>query len=321
MPPSPAAADAFASHSSYASHPDREVHGVRQTKPLPTTVQRWAERRTGPVVAVRDASHDWHRSRVWELTGKGGARWYVKVSPSVKFFTRETRAYRHVVPALGHSRAPHLLNSRADDLALLLTAAPGAPAPGLRLTSVEWRAVHSQAGILCARLHEAGELDRADRTEAEGALAAAAGGAEKYLGRAGDRLTGDEQQLVRDYAAQLRRVGPVPLGYIHGDNQPRNWLWSEAGLALCDFERTRPAARVQDLVILAVTEWLDHPDRKQAFFQSYGWALTDAERQALRCLTALDAVNCLAWGPDNGHPDVTARGRRTLDRLMREDRP
>lgn len=31
-----------------------------------------------------------------------------------------------------------------------------------------------------------------------------------------------------------------------------------------------------------------------------------------------DAVNCLAWGPENGDELVTARGRRTLDRLMRE---
>ncbi|MGW3974612.1 phosphotransferase [Streptomyces ardesiacus] len=193
---------------------------MRQTKPLPTTVQRWAEQRTGPVVAVRDASHDWHRSRVWELTGVSGARWYVKVSPSVKFFTRETRAYRGVVPALGHSRAPQLLDSRADDLALLLTMAPGAPAPGMGLTSAAWRAVHAQAGMLCARLHEAGALDARDRAEAAASLAAAADGAEKYLGRAGDRLTEDEQQLVRDYAARLRPVGPVPLGYIHGDNQP-----------------------------------------------------------------------------------------------------
>ncbi|MEU2060993.1 phosphotransferase [Streptomyces sp. NPDC013455] len=294
---------------------------MRQTKPLPTTVRHWAEQRTGPVAAVRDASHDWHRSRVWELAGERGARWYVKVSPSVKFFARETRAYRHVVPALGHNRAPQLLDSRADDLAMLLTVAPGDPAPGLGLSCAAWRAVHAQAGMLCARLHEAGELDRSDRAEAEASLTAAADGAEKYLGRAGDRLTGDERQLVRAYAARLRRVGPVPQGYIHGDNQPRNWLWSEAGLAFVDFERTRPAACVQDLVILAVTEWLDHPDREQAFLRSYGRVLTRDERHALRCLTALDAVNCLAWGPDNGHPEVTARGRRTLDRLMKEDRP
>ncbi|MFC9585811.1 phosphotransferase [Streptomyces yangpuensis] len=294
---------------------------MSRPKPLPAALQRWAEQRIGSVVSVRDASHDWDRSRVWDLAGESGVHHYLKVSPSVKFFTRESRAYRHVVPALGHTRASHLVDSRAQDLALLLTAVPGTRAKQLGLDAAEWRAVHQQAGVLCARLHEAGELDRGDRVEAEASLNAAADGAEKYLARAGDRLNQDEQQLIRDHAARLRLVGPVPVGFIHGDNQPRNWLWSKHGLAVVDFERTRPTALVQDFVILANTQWADHPDREKAFLLSYGRELSDAERQALRCLTALDAVNCLAWGPDNGDAAVTARGRRTLDRLMREDRP
>ncbi|MFE0776535.1 hypothetical protein [Streptomyces sp. NPDC058861] len=60
-------------------------------------------------MSVRDASHDWDRSRVWDLAGESGMHHYLKVSPSVTFFTRESRAYRHLVPALGHSRAPHLV--------------------------------------------------------------------------------------------------------------------------------------------------------------------------------------------------------------------
>ncbi|MEE1830496.1 hypothetical protein [Streptomyces sp. SP17KL33] len=86
--------------------------------------------------------------------------------------------------------------------------------------------------------------------------------------------------------------------------------------------RHLPAARVQDLVIFAVTEWLDHPDREQAFVQAYGRVLTGTEPRALRCLTALDAVNCLARGagppPSRGHrpgpadpgPAHEARGHR-----------
>ncbi|MFD7027285.1 phosphotransferase [Streptomyces sp. NPDC059917] len=171
---------------------------------------------------------------------------YVKVSPSERFFIRESRAYRHIAPALGHSRAPHLLDSRAQDLALLLTAAPGAPVKEAGRGGVAWREVHREAGALCARLHEAGGLDPTDRAEEEASLRTVADGAEKYLARAGDRLTAGEQRLIRDHADRLCRIGPVPLGYIHGDNQPRNWLWSEVGLALVDFERSRPAARVQD---------------------------------------------------------------------------
>ncbi len=144
------------------------------------------------------------------------SRWSVN---SAKFFTRETRAYRHVVPALGHSLAPHLIDSRAQDLVLLLTSLPGVPAKELDLATGDWRAVHRQAGTLCARLHEAGELDRAHRVEAEASLEAAADGAEKYLARAGDRLTEGERQVIRDHAAELRRIGPVPVGFTHGDNR------------------------------------------------------------------------------------------------------
>ncbi|MGW7463800.1 hypothetical protein ACWGJT_03615 [Streptomyces xantholiticus] len=79
--------------------------------------------------------------------------------------------------------------------------------------------MHRQAGVLGARLHEAGELDRSDRTEAEASLNVAADGTEKYLARTGARLTADEQQVIRDHGAKLRRVGAVPVGYIHGDNQ------------------------------------------------------------------------------------------------------
>ncbi|MFF5962782.1 phosphotransferase [Streptomyces collinus] len=296
---------------------------MRTAKPIPAELRAWAEQRIGSAVDVRDVSHDRPASRVWALECSHGVRRYVKVSPSDTFFTRETRAYRHVVPALGQGRAPQLIDSRAEDLALLLTAVPGHPVPATNLSAAEQRAALLQAGTLLARLHQAGEIKGPDRIEAGTALGLAADGAEKHLARAGDRLTEPERQLVRDHADRLSRVGPVPVGFIHGDNQPRNWMWSRPirQLALIDYERTRPAALVQDLVILAATEWLDHPDREHAFLQGYGRLLTDAERFALRCLIALDAVNCLAWGPDHNDPEVTARGRRSLDRLMRKDRP
>jgi aminoglycoside phosphotransferase (APT) family kinase protein len=306
------------------------VRGVRQTKALPAAVRRWSEQRIGPVTAVRDASHDWYRSRVWELEGEGAARWYVKVSPSVKSFTRETRAYRHVVPALGQGRTPHLVDTRAQDLAVLLTTVPGVPAPGLGPADGEWRAVHRQAGTLCARLHEAGALDRDDRAEAEASLQAAADGAEKYLARAGDRLTEDERQVVRDHAAQLRRVGPVPVGYVHGDNQLRNILYApdtpartdEADgsgpfLAVIDLERSEPGPAVRDLVRLS-DAWHGRPELYEAFLAGYGRHLTPAEEARLVIDAALDSVSGIAYGAAHGDPGLVERGRRTLARLHAE---
>ncbi|MER6447225.1 phosphotransferase enzyme family protein [Streptomyces venezuelae] len=294
-------------------------------KSLPTGVKRWAEQRLGPAVTVRNASHERPSSRVWELERGDGVRFYVKVSPSEAAFTRESLAYASAVPRLGHGRAPRLLDSHAGELALLLTAVPGTPVKASHMTAGEQLAVHRQAGRLTARLHQAGEVGGEARAVSEAAFAAVADRAQTHLARAGDRLGPDEQQLVRGYAEGLRGVGRVPVGFIHGDNQPRNWLWSRgegAGrLALVDFERSRPAPAVQDLVGLATGPWLDDPDRMQAFFLGFGRRLTEDERYALRCLTALDAAGCLAWGPDHDDPFVTARGRRTLDLLMREDHP
>ncbi|MGI5192878.1 hypothetical protein ACQEVY_04365 [Streptomyces sp. CA-288835] len=45
-------------------------------------------------------------------------------------------------------------------------------------------------------------------------------------------------------------------------------------------------------------------------------ALSCEELHALKGPATLDAVTCLVWSPAHDDPEVTARGRRTLDRLM-----
>lgn len=67
---------------------------------------------------------------------------------------------------------------------------------------------------------------------------------------------------------------------------------------------------------MACTTWADRPDLRAACLQGYGRDLTPEEQHALKCLAALDAVSCLVWGPKLDDPHVTARGRRTLDRLV-----
>jgi hypothetical protein len=59
--------------------PGRGVCRISPTKPLPAALQRWAEQRIGPVGFVRDASHSWDRSRVWDLKGERGVHHYLKV--------------------------------------------------------------------------------------------------------------------------------------------------------------------------------------------------------------------------------------------------
>lgn len=277
----------------------------------------WASRALGARPSVQDL-HTRENSRVWQLSLPGDVRFYLKVSPCPLMYERETLALRHAAPALGAGHAPQLRASSAERLALLLTAVPGRPLKQLTLTPAEEIRAHRQGGALLARLHAAGDLSSPRRGEAERALQAAADGADNHLRRAGDRVTPAEQKLVRDLAEQLRTLPPLPIAFVHGDAWDRNLMWSktEGQAGLIDFERSRFATAVQDFVLTACATWADRPDLRTACLQGYGCDLTPEEQHALKCLVALDAVNCLVWGPAYDDPHVTARGRRTPDRLM-----
>lgn len=278
----------------------------------------WAGRALGARPSVQDASHSRDNSRVWQLSLPGDVRFCLKVSPRPLMYERKTLALRHAVPALGAGRAPQLRASSADHLALLLTAVPGRPLEQLTLTPAEEVRAHRQGGALPARLHAAGDVSGPRRAEAEQALQAAADGAEHHLREAGHCLTAAEQRLVRELAERLRSLPPLPLAFLHGDARERSLLWSKdlEQAAWIDFGRSRFAAAVQDFVPPACTTWADRPDLRAACLQGYGRDLTPEELHALNCLAALDAVSCLVRGPKLGDPQVTRRGRRTLDRLM-----
>ncbi|MFD5032101.1 phosphotransferase enzyme family protein [Streptomyces sp. NPDC058220] len=284
---------------------------------LPPSLRAWAERLLGPLSAVHDASQPRENSRVWEVTGSHGRRFFLKQSPSPKSYERETFGYQSAVPALGFGRAPQLVESDARHLALLLTAVPGTPLSQLALTPSEHRAAHRQFGALLRRLHGADKMPAQGRREAEAAAERTAADVEEHLARAGDLLTDDRRTLVRRSADHVRGLSErLTSAHIHGDAQERNALWS-GQLAVIDFERSRYAPAVQDFVRLACGPWQDRGELRTAFFQGYGRPLTEAERYALPCLAALDAASCLAYGPAHGDDEVTDRGLRTMARLER----
>ncbi|MEJ8640130.1 aminoglycoside phosphotransferase family protein [Streptomyces sp. MS2.AVA.5] len=277
----------------------------------------WASRAIGARPSVMDVSHPRENSRVWQLDLPGSVRHFLKVSPTAVMYERETLALRSAAPALGAGGAPQLRASSAEHLALILTAVPGQPLKQLTLAPAEEARAHRHAGALLARLHAAGDLSGPRRREAEQALQAAADGADGHLAKAGDQLTAPQHKLVRDLAEQLRTLPPLPLAFIHGDAWDRNLMWSQVQqqAGWIDFERARVATAVQDFVSMACSTWTDRPDLRAACLQGYGRNLTPAEQLALKGLAAIDAVSCLVWGPELDDPDVTARARRTLDRL------
>jgi Ser/Thr protein kinase RdoA (MazF antagonist) len=123
---------------------------------------------------------------------------------------------------------------------------------------------------------------------------------------------------MRDLAERLRDLPTLPLAFIHGDARPRDVLWSKnlGQAAWIDFEWSRFATAVQDFVVMSCGIWADRPDLRASWFQGYGRDLLPEEQHALNGLAALDAVSCLVRGPAHDDAAITARGRRTLDRLM-----
>lgn len=196
-----------------------EVGGMTDTTALPDSVHAWAESVLGPLTAVRDASHPRPESRVWEVTHRGdGPRHFVKISPTPKFFARETRAYRQTAPALGRGVVPRLVETNPQQQALLLTAVPGRGVKSLPLTPARQRAVHRQAGVWLSRFHGGPrELSPRDHAEAASEVARAVHSAERHLERAGDLIGARERETVRRHATELTQLGPLPFGYVHGD--------------------------------------------------------------------------------------------------------
>ena len=267
----------------------------------------------GEIAAVTDRSWARPESAVWQITGRSGDSWFVKRHHSRRFHHREVTAYRRWTGALGSSRVPALAAANDSALAIIISGLPGQPAQGLAFSLDEEREVHYQAGGLLRRFHQA-----AQPADDPGSIERAVARVEEHLHRAQGLLSTSQIQLVRRAADRLQHAARgVPAVPTHGDVQPRNWIWDQAGrqLAFIDFERAELAPAVRDLVRLEYGPWDRRPDLREAFLDGYGRTLGDNDRELLECLAALDALSGIQWGPANNDPDVTSRGWRTLERL------
>ncbi len=275
-------------------------------------LRSFAAQVAGPIVTVTDRSWPRDGSRVWELAGISGERFYHKQHQSLRFHEREVTAYRLWAHALGARRAPRLRAADTGLRAVLLTALPGQIAKGRHIPEADEPEIHRQAGMLLRRLHGS---DTAAEAAGTGRVAARA---EEHIARAGALLGADDAGLVRYHAARLPDTARLlPAVPTHGDAQPRNFLWDPGArrLALIDFERAEAGLAVRDFVRLEYGAWDGRPALRNAFLNGYGRALTADEESALRDLAALDAVSAIQWGSANNDTDIMTRGYRTLARL------
>jgi 8-oxo-dGTP diphosphatase len=299
-----------------------EANGPSRLHPLPTRAPdpyavlgeqlgTFAERTIGPLKEVTDASWARQASRVWRLTGRDSGSWFLKVHQGPKFHQREVGALREWAPALGAGHAPQLVAADPEQLAVIVSALPGRVLHGADLSMAAWQSVYRQLGQLLRALH-LGEPPM--MAQALGGLAKL----ERHLAAADGLLEPGEETLVRSLALHLPRVPPVPHGRRHGDVQRRNLLLDDHGtLALIDWERAEIGPLVSDFVRIADT-WIDAPELEAALFDGYGRTLSPVEAQALKGLSALDALSGIQYGAAHGDPELVERGHRTLHRLRKE---
>jgi hypothetical protein len=192
----------------------------------------WAVRRAG--VSGRGADHRCNRlllaerdtSAVWRLSSASGGCWYLKRHSSGRFHAREVAALRNWAPALGPGRVPELAAADPEILVMVVTAVPGEPVLGLRLSTREEQQVHRQAGQMLGRLHESrlvpGAGEDASRLTSR---------VDAHLDQAGGLLTPAQHCILVPEHEQLGGLRPVAAD--HQDNQAEQPAHQQAD----DFEQ------------------------------------------------------------------------------------
>lgn len=280
-------------------------------------VREFVERAVGRIPHWTDASWPRENSRVWRATNKDGGTWYVKVHQNDRFHEREVRALRTWAVALG-AAAPRLVAADAALRAVVLTVVPGRPLHGMSFMPGREREIFRRIGVLARRIHQTSAPQPAPAGSGPTLVKT-----DRHLAAARTHMAPGDEEFVRSLVRQAESLKPLEWVETHGDFQLRNVLFADdlasgaddgGFLGVIDLERSEPGPAVRDLVRLA-DAWAGRPDLFDAFLTGYGRALTGAEEACLVINMALDSVSGIAYGADQGDPELVERGRRTLARL------
>jgi Ser/Thr protein kinase RdoA (MazF antagonist) len=125
-----------------------------------------------------------------------------------------------------------------------------------------------------------------------------------------------ELDFVRAEIKMMESMSAAWNGPIHNDNQPRNWLTDADGtVRLIDFGKAKRDVQLRDFERMQHQEWRSRPDLREAFFDGYGRALSDAEEQMLTCIGAVAAVTTVLWARAHAAEAFEQHGWRTLEFL------
>lgn len=243
---------------------------------------------------------------VLEGVDGAGTRWFAKRVDRPWHWTREVRAYRHWVPALG-ARAPQLKAADQRLRALVISAVPGYRGP---MFDPE---LHRAAGEVLALFHQS----QPARPAPDGFGGRMLHRLDAWLERADTLFIKAEADFARAQArglAEFPRLVQVPS---HGDYRPNNWLLGDDGVVrVIDFADSRWHVRAFDFSRLHYGPWWERPGLARAFLEGYGQPLTDDDREFIRLHLATRAVVAAVWGRIHGVPSAEQRGRQRLSQLM-----
>ncbi|HYD09218.1 MAG TPA: aminoglycoside phosphotransferase family protein [Acidimicrobiales bacterium] len=269
-----------------------------------TLVDTAAELLGEPLAFVADRGWADGEAIVVEVEREGGPRLIVKQHGRDLLHEREVHAYRRWVPAIAE-RAPRLLASDAAHRVVVVTKLPGVTAPGDRVE------VHRDAGAVLRR-YQGAEDGGVDRDWG----AAKVEHLEKWVARAPEGLLdGAVVTWARSRVAALDGLEQA-LVPVHSDWWSRNWLWDGSQVGVIDFERSHLDSWLHDLQRLRWREWLDRPDLADAFFDGYGRALTDDEREVLEIFSSVEQVTTMVWATEVGSDAFVDEARRNVERAM-----
>ena len=280
-----------------------------QTTLLTPELRAFAEARLGPLQRVHFYGWPHAESSVWRVTGAEGA--FLKVFRQPHKFVQEQRAYREWVLQLGSS--PRLLAENAALRALLVSGCPGDLLERTHLSTKQYLEVYRQAGAWLRALHTLPFTDDDPLPLPEAYAQRGAVWLERAVGLLEPTLISWVGEQVECAVTSLAQLGAVRVP-CHRDYSPRNWLVDLSGgnvqLSVIDFEHSRPDFWLADVKRLYAGGWDSRWEG--AFWQGYGRALSDLEREVLGQRLALSALSTVVWAKEHHDADFEKQGREQL---------
>ncbi len=253
---------------------------------------------------------------------------YVKTHRDRSHWESEVHAYEQWAPAFGDF-APRLLAVRDEEpLALVISELPGKILDEVELSTLQACGVWRCAGHALATLHNASVGEYFGPCRRDGAcVGIPIDDAREYVltdfnnwleqGRRGGYLNEDELAIVAAASELVPAFeGECPVA-CHRDYGPANWLVTSDGVwtGVIDFEFSYWDVRAADFARYPNWEWIDRPERIEAFFEGYGCDFSPRDDQQRLVAQALYALGAIVWGMGNAYYGFAGEGRRALQTL------